>query len=209
MKKNITRHGGICPDEVKLCEFVERKINLFLCQNNTNSEGISTSHKSLGWKMQDGVIGFWTDRIYKEGRDCKSHYAGRFDVAPKGDLKNLQMMVQRWMTDNIPMQAILALGAGATALSYSNMMWNTHMYNPIIHLVSNSSRGKSTAAKVIASFVGKPEGNASTYLTFLATGNAILKRIGSISGVPFAIDEFPTAKSKKEWSDFIYTLSNG
>ena len=31
---------------------------------------------------------------------------------------------------NVPMMAIMTFGAAATALSYSNKVWNTNIYNP-------------------------------------------------------------------------------
>ncbi|MBQ9141424.1 MAG: DUF927 domain-containing protein, partial [Lachnospiraceae bacterium] len=209
LKKNIAQLGGIYLDEKKLCEFVEMQINKALICTCNNSIRISASHRNLGWKVHRGVIEFDADKVYTKGGWYESTYAGRYDITAKGDKFTIKCMLEKWVIGNVPMQAVLALGAGATALAYSNVMWSTHMYNPIVHLISNSSRGKSTAANLIASFIGQPEGNNSMFLTFLATCNAILKRIGSVSGVPIAIDEFSTARSKKEWSDFIYTLSNG
>lgn len=209
LKKNIERNGGICLDAKKLCEMVEVYINKLLIGQKVNENYIISEHEALGWKVRDNEVEFDAFSVFKEEGIRQSRYAGKFDIEPRGCLKNIQLMVSECIVGNIQMQAVMTLGAAATTLGFSNLIWETNIYNVIIHLMSNSSRGKTTAAKLVTSFVGNPEGANSCCLSYLATSNAILKRIGNAFGIPFAIDEFSTAKSKKEWSDFIYTLSNG
>lgn len=101
------------------------------------------------------------------------------------------------------------LGATATVLAFSNHIWNTHAYNFLVHLSGTSSTGKSTLAKAIASFGGCPEGSNGFFISFLGTMNAIVKMVTNIHGIPICIDEFSASKYQKDWSNFIYTLSNG
>lgn len=209
LKRNIVKNGGICLEEKKLCEMAELYVNNMLLHEGKDRKLIKTSHTALGWKFYENEIEFDAFAIYRRNEICNSYYAGRFDIEPKGCLQNICDMFESCIKGNVAMQAIMTLGAAATVLSFSNLMWGTNTYNPIIHLMSNTSRGKTTAAKLVASFAGNPEGANSCCLSYLATSNAILKRIGSAFGMPFAIDEFSTAKNKKEWSDFIYILSNG
>ena len=191
LKKEIVRNGGISIDENKLLKLVDYNVNNMLYAmyyDEKYADSIWCSHKALGWAVRDDALVFDHGNIIQKDKVISSQYRGRFDIEPQGTLENIKIMIEKCVVGNVPMMAIMTFGAAATALSYSNMVWNTSICNPIIHLVSNSSRGKSTAAKLLASFAGNPEGANSCCLTFLATSNAILKRIGTSYGIPFAID---------------------
>lgn len=96
-----------------------------------------------------------------------------------------------------------------TVLPYANQYWGVVLYNPINHLMGDSTTGKSTAAILFASFCGSPVGVDGFCLSFLGTSNAIVKMIGENHGCPCAIDEFSIAMSRADWTDFVYTLANG
>ena len=110
---------------------------------------------------------------------------------------------------NTPLSAVCCMAAAATVLPYANEVWKVAICNPIIHLVGNSSTGKSTAAYLFVALGSSPEGDGSMMLSFLATPNALVQQIGGNQGYPCAIDEFSTGGGKKFWSDFVYTLANG
>lgn len=210
LEYHIKKNWGIgCSNYRKLCELVELYENFLLKNLEYNKELVRQCHEALGWKINEEKVEFDADAIYKKSEIVQSEYRGHFDIKPKGSLENIKEMVCSCILGNTPMLAIMVMGAASISLGFSNMVWKTNIYNIIFHLLSNSSRGKSTAADLIASFTGNPEGSNSFKLTYLATENAILKRIGNAHGIPFAIDEHSATISKREWSDFIYILANG
>lgn len=210
LRKALIRNNGVCPN-IKairmLAEMFETQINRLLMMED--SELWSEAHKTVGFIERDGILEFDSDGICRDGKWIPSHYYGKFDIQQKGSLAAIQNMFAKLVAANSPAVPLSILGAASTVLSYSNKVWGTSIYNPIVHLLGNSSRGKSTVAKLLSSFGGNPEGSNGFFLTFLATTNAILKRIGNVFGYTFTIDEFSTARSTQGWSDFIYTLSNG
>lgn len=166
-------------------------------------------HETLGWAELDGNLVFKADAIYTVTGKRLSTYAGSFNIQSSGSLEVFVDMLITHVVGNIPLSAICCMAAAATVLPYANEVWRVAICNPIIHLVGNSSTGKSTGAYLFIAFGGSPEGVGAMMLSFLATPNALVQQIGGNQGYPCAIDEFSTGGGKKFWSDFVYTLANG
>lgn len=201
----VIKNGGVIINSKNTCIDILNSINRMLVSGKyTLKRNISR----LGWYISNDKIGFDAYESISED-NTNSIYNGVFDLKPSGSLEEIKVMSDKCITGHTPMEAIMSIGCLATLLSYSNTVWNTSYNNPIFHLAGNSTTGKSTAAKLIASFACNPNSNNSLYLSFMSTKNSLVKRIGNNNGLPCAIDEFSTATSKKEWTDFIYTLANG
>lgn len=206
----IIRHHGIAPvgeEQTKLKELVERKINQLLLKAPASIW--SEAHKKIGFVQRDDILEFDSAYIYRNNQKISSRYYGRFDIAPKGSIEKIKEMFNTLIANSSPAVPIIALGAASTVLSFSNAKWDTNFNNPIIHLLGTSSKGKSTLAMLLSSFGGNPEGKKGFFLTFLATVNSILKKIGDVAGYTFTIDEFSTAAKNQDWSSLIYALANG
>lgn len=80
--------------------------------------------------MRDVVLEFDHDNIFQKDKIVSSQYRGRFDIESQGTLENIKVMIDKCVVGNVPMMAIMIFGAAATALSYSNKVWNTNIYNP-------------------------------------------------------------------------------
>ncbi len=209
VRQLILKKGGICRNAKHDCKYILKKVDYLLFQN-VNAEGhIAARHSRLGWQNDNGEIVF--NGYYQYTRDgvADSVYMESIRVKPCGSIDTFTEMFNKVLFDNIPMQAIMAMAASATVLPFANISWGTSFYNPINHLLGNSTTGKTTGGYLFAAFGGAPEGTDSLMLSFLGTDNALMNQIGQNHGYPLAIDEFSTGLSRKGWSDFIYTVANG
>ena len=77
----------------------------------------------------------------------------------------------------------------------------------IVHLHGDTSKGKTTALKVVASIYGKPdEGKALT--RWYGTSNAIMRRAEMLRNVPMILDDL-SGQQRKTFRDFVYALEGG
>lgn len=185
---------------------IERQVSRRLYNGQIVDE---EEHLVLGWSEIDGDLAFKADAVYTSNGTKTSDYAGSYKIKSAGSLGAFVNMLVRCVVNNINLSAICCMAAAATVLGYANEVWKTAIYNPICHLLGNSSTGKSTAACLFVAFGCSPEGIGSLMLSFLATPNALVQQVCGNQGYPCAIDEFSTGGGKKFWSDFVYILSNG
>lgn len=168
------------------------------------------THNCIGWKeTDDGELSFLaSESINREGID--SEYRGDFQIQPKGSLELYLEMVAKYICNNVHLLMIMAIGVSATVLGYVNRMFGLNILNPIVHLFGNSTTGKTTAAQLVASLGGQPETgrNASTFLTFNGTMNALIKKLNRNSGYPICVDEF-SMNTTRDISPMLYALADG
>ena len=79
----------------------------------------------------------------------------------------------------------------------------------IIHLASDSTTGKSTILKTVASLFGNPDAREnSLFGTFNATSNSLLSKLTGLNGIPYALDEI-SMSNMSNFTSFIYSAVNG
>ena len=77
----------------------------------------------------------------------------------------------------------------------------------IIHLHGDTSKGKTTALKVVASIYGKPE-EGKALIRWHGTFNGMMRRAEILKSIPLIIDDM-SGDAKKHYSDLIYTVEGG
>lgn len=83
------------------------------------------------------------------------------------------------------------------------------MDNLILHLLGDSTSGKSTSLRLHASFASNPFNEKSGFwLNHQSSLVAMIRKIGNNQGFPVSIDELSSA-SREEYSAFVYALGNG
>lgn len=213
LERILRKNGGYFKDIKSSYRYVMQCVeNVLLFNTKLKMEGkpalVEQCYKDLGWAVLDGQLVFKGDQVYAKDSTIFSTYAGRRDIFPSGDVEAVIGLLRENIVGNTPMEAVLCMGVAATALPYANLFWDVHVYNPICHLVGDSTTGKSTATDLFVSLGGNPQGRNSNLLSFSSTVTAILRNVAGVRGFPVGIDEF-SATSRKEFSEFIYTLSNG
>lgn len=210
LKHEIVRNGGKSTFKWKeLCMAIEEYVNdlLSLC---SYSRVCTTAHKKVGFIERDGGVEFDSSiRILSDSSEVYSRYYGRLLLDKKGDVSAIKDLYEKLIESGSMALPLSLVGATATVLAFSNRMWGTHIYNFIVHIADTSSTGKSSIARLVASFGGCPETSSGFFLSYLGTADAIVKMMTGVNGMPFVLDEFSAAEGKKDWSDFVYILANG
>lgn len=203
----LKRNGGICPENCKkLCDKIEKVVNQILL--GKLPVAISYAHYGIGWRFVNGEILFLADKIYKGSDVIPSRYYGLRDVSSKGNIDCIKELFNDLILSGSIALPLSMLGAASVVLSYSNLVWDTHIYNFIVHLLGSSSTGKTTILKMIASYSGNPNSQNGFFTSYLSTSNYLVEKLCDSYGHPFAIDEFSVAKVK-DFTSEVYTIANG
>lgn len=168
----------------------------------------SLTHNGLGWIDYRNNTCFRANDIFEKNEVIKSNYKGTMDITPVGELSNISTLIKDVIYGNIPMESIIAIAVAATLLPFADECWGYRIYNCIVHLMSTTSVGKSTAAILLTAFGSNPDEGAGFLLSHLDTQNALIRNIGDNRGIPVAVDEFSVG-SKKDFSEVVYTLAMG
>lgn len=159
-------------------------------------------HSKLGFMDYEGKT------IYKlyEAIGIDSTYVGTYDIKPKGSYDEFVKMIKNHVVGNVELEFALSTGVSSILLGYIGE--DLGLDSNIIHLVGNSTTGKSTALKLAISCFGYPGSNGGLYGTYNGTNNALIKKLGGLKGVPYALDEISMSDSNN-FTKFIYSLANG
>lgn len=160
-------------------------------------------HSKLGFMEYEGKTIY---KLYKAiGLD--STYTGNCKIEPKGSYSEYINMIRTHVIGNVELEFAIVSGLSATLLGYIGEALG--LDSIIIHLVGNSTTGKSTALKLAISSFGCPQvTNNELYGTYNATENALIKKMGGLKGIPYALDEISMSESKN-FTKFVYSLANG
>lgn len=159
------------------------------------------THSKLGFSEYNGKM------VYKlySSTDRKSIYDGKYKIEPKGSREKYLNMMREQVFGNTELEFSVTVGLSSIILAYLD----ENLGSPIVHLVGNSTTGKSTALKLAISCFGCPNSNYDgLYGTYNGTNNALLKKIGGLNGVPYALDEISMSNTEN-FTKFIYSLANG
>ncbi|NLL79212.1 MAG: DUF927 domain-containing protein [Clostridiales bacterium] len=208
LKKEIVRRGGICPQDIrKLYNLAEEYVNKIIIANESSTW--SYAHCNIGFREFQGELVFAANSIITKNGIVESRYYGRVPLQPKGKLEELKQLYQVLVKNQSVAVPLSILGVASVVLSFANHVWETHVYNFIVHLLGTSSIGKSSILMLISSFSGNPSIPNGTFLSYLSTPNSIIESLCDSYGHSFVIDEFSTADSKKNWTSEVYTIANG
>lgn len=160
-------------------------------------------HSRLGFAKSNGK------KIYKlyKAIGTDSTYIGRYEIKPKGIKDEYEKMLEEEVYGRCELEFIMITSLSAVLLGYIGE--EVGLDSPIIHLVGNSTTGKSTALKFGASLFGYPDvKKQGIYSTYNGTNNALLNKVGGMNGVPFALDEISMSYTRN-FTNFVYALANG
>ena len=164
---------------------------------------VKNVHSKLGFANYDNK------KIYKLHKviGLESEYVGDFDIKPRGNKEEYISMLENEVIGKCELEFALISGLSAVLLAYIGE--ELGLDTLIIHIVGNSTTGKSTALKLAISCFGYPDvKRSSLYGTYNGTNNALLKKLTGLKGVPYALDEV-SMSSTVNFTNFIYTLANG
>ena len=208
IKSLIVSNNGICPDENAICKRLEEEFVNRLLKGTLD---VKYYHNFLGWKKVKDKGVFYGKEAISYNNEVSSSYYGELDVSQVGLVENITNLIEKFIVNQeewSPLEAVLSFGVGATVLAYANTYWNASLNNLIVHILGGSSTGKSTSLQLFTALGSNPEPKKGFWINYNSSDVSIVKRIGNNYGYPVAIDEL-SGGSKKEYSDFVYTIGNG
>ena len=164
---------------------------------------IKNIHTKLGFSNYEGKT------IYKlyECIGIDSKYEGIYDVKPIGDKEEYINMINQEVIGNTALEFMVSVSLSSVLLGYIGE--DLGLDSIIVHLVGNSTTGKSTALKLAISLFGYPDVKRNgLFGTYNGTNNALIKKLTGLKGVPFALDEISMSYTQN-FTNFIYGVSNG
>ena len=169
-------------------------------EDNANIENI---HTNLGFSNYKGKTIY---KLYK-AIGVNSTYAGPYEIEPKGNKEKYIIMLKQEVIGNRALEFILVVSLCSIILAYIGEDLN--LDSIIVHLVGNSTTGKSTALKLAISLYGYPGVKQNgLFATYNGTNNALIKKLTGLNGVTFALDEISMSYTQN-FTNFVYGLANG
>ena len=205
----LNRHD--CLVERNLMKFQNRGIDIVKSNGKYVVECIRECEDSIIKRYIHSKLGFMEyegKTIYKlhEAIGINSTYVGTYDIKPKGSYDEYIKMIKKHVVGNVELEFALSSGVSSILLGYIGE--DLGLDSNIIHLVGNSTTGKSTALKLAISCFGYPGSNGGLYGTYNGTNNALIKKLGGLRGVPYALDEI-SMSDNNNFTRFVYSLANG
>lgn len=176
----------------------------YLLNSTTHKEKIYV-HDQLGFHKVDGKTVFLANEVIGPFTK-KSRYTKPKITSPCGSLKAWIAIVKREVIGHPHMELALAIGLVAPV---AHLLQEAKLFSevPIICLTGQSSTGKTTALRLMASVFGSPEEKESLIKGFNGTDTAIFTMLEGF-GFPNIVDE-STASKIKDFAPFIYNVSKG
>lgn len=162
-------------------------------------------HTTLGFSEYDNKLVFKHYNLI--GGTKSSKYDGVYSVKPKGTFKAWDRMYQSEVKGNIPLEAVVLFGLTAPTVAFLGE--DVHVQSQLIHIVGDSSVGKTTALQLAISLFGAPTiSKNSLIFNYNSTQNGLIKNLSGNMGIPMGIDE-ASMSSTKDWTEFLYIITGG
>lgn len=164
---------------------------------------ISNVHSELGFAKYNNKYIY---KLYK-AIGVESQYVGNYKIEPKGSKEEYKKMLREEVQGRCELEFVTATSLSALVLGYIGE--RVGVDSSIVHLVGNSTTGKSTALKLGISLFANPDSKVNgLFGTYNGTNNALLKKLNGLKGVPYALDEISMSYTQN-FTNFVYGLANG
>ena len=165
----------------------------------------SCVHTTLGFSEYRNKLIFKHYNLI--GSSKSSKYEGIYSIKPKGTFESWDTMYQSEVKGNIPLEAAVLFGLTAPTVAFLGE--DVHVQSQLIHIVGDSSVGKTTALQLAISLFGSPTiSKKSLIFNYNSTQNGLIKKLSGNMGIPMGIDE-ASMSSTKDWTEFLYIITGG
>ena len=176
----------------------------FLIKSIMNQEIMAPEkniYKSLGFGEYEGR------KIFKGHRavGIEAEYEGKLDVSPKGSYETYIHMIENEVLGQTPLEFILAVSISGMLVDFLEEKINCE--NIVVHLVGQSSTGKTTSALLAVASGSSPNFQGNNFVfSFQDTVNSLMHSIPN--SYPVVIDE-GSLIDKRDMTQTMYSLSSG
>lgn len=141
------------------------------------------------------------------GSQVNSRHINKVALSSAGTFAEWRQGVSQYAQDHPPLQLALALGA-CSPVAALLLEQDLLKAIPLVALIGESSTGKTSALKLMASIWGKPAIGTGVIDTLLDTPNRFFANLGQKHGFPAFIDE-TSCLTNWDFTREIYNLSLG
>lgn len=186
---------------------LNKTIVLKQIRNGLNGLQSSFYHTQMGFSKHQEKLVFKHYKLLGTSNNVNSNYGGSYNIEPLGTLECWMDMFNKEVRGYIPLELAVVFGLSAPIIGLIGDQIHTN--SQLIHLVGNSSVGKTTALQLAVSTFGSPVISPdSLLLTYNATQNSLIAKLSGNMGVPMALDEASMIPNK-DWTDFLYIVTCG
>lgn len=172
-------------------------------EENRKMSSKKNVHSTLGFSQYQGKLIF----KHQKAIGIDSDYIGSYDIAPRGSYEEYLTMLKKEVFGNTPLETIVSASISSILLGYLGT--ELGLESTIIHLVADSTTGKSTALKLAISVFSSCDIKAnSLFSSYNATPNSLIQKLTGLNGFPYALDEI-SVSNMQNFTSFIYALANG
>lgn len=159
-------------------------------------------HSNVGFDIFDEKYVF----KHARGINVPSSYDGNLDIAPNGSYSEWYSTIRNYVIGNVALETIMVIGFSSAIVGLLGLMFNFDSL--LVHIVGDSTTGKSTASMLAISLWGNPNpkipnGLATTWNT---TENAMFKNIVGNRGLAVLFDEV-SMNDSLDFTKFIYKFT--
>lgn len=162
-----------------------------------------SQHNTLGWSV------YKERKIFKHQTaiGIESEYVGDLEIAPIGTYEGWKLVVEDQVLGNVALEGALSFGLSAVVLGFIGD--RVGISSMLIHIMGDSTQGKTTAAQLAISTAGKVDMRQNGLSTnWNSTLNAIMGNLRGNYGMPLLLDEASLANTEN-FSNVVYTLEAG
>lgn len=200
-RKELTEQGvmGLVTYGVQILKS-DCKILISSLMNQEPTAPLELQHEKLGFTYYERKCIF----LAKKAIGVDSKYKGKFKIGKTGNFDVWKQMIQDEVIGYIPLEFILSVSGSGVVTDF--LRDKVHVENVIVSLVSDSSKGKTTAGLLMVSAGSKPSFAGDSFVFTLAdTVNAIMANIPS--SYPVLLDEGSLLKFNP--TSLLYNISTG
>jgi len=189
---------------VDVASYKVKQISMFLDYQESDAPK-RYEHTTLGWTVE-GKKNIY--KHYKMVGDSKynSTFEGDF-ILSNGTFQGWMDVIKQEVMGHVPLEFALVAGFSAPIVSWIARDFDMEVL--VLHVYGDSSKGKTTAARLFVSPFGRPaRKDGGLILNWKATQNNMIGRIANNHGLPLALDEASMNKMT-DFTEIIYLLAEG
>lgn len=200
-RRNLTEQGVL--------ELVSYGVNVLKSDSRILISTIMQQEAEAPCELRHEKLGFTyynKERVFlaKKAINVDSKYQGKYKIGKRGKYGVWKQMVKNEVLGHIPLEFMLSVGGSAVITDF--LRDKVQIENVLVSLVSDSSKGKSTAGLLMVSCGAMPSFIGDSFVFTLAdTINAIMASIPS--SYPTLLDEASLIRYNP--TNLLYNLSMG
>lgn len=169
-------------------------------------------YREVGWHTDDtNNMTFRHHQLFPKGdreNPCNDIEEGLYNLEPKGELAIFKELISTEVIGHAPLETMLCIGFSAPIVGFLSRKYDD-VDTFLVHLVGDSTKGKTTAALLAVSPFGIPSNKKKGLMkTWNGTSNATINLITGNHGIPLVLDELSMSSAKSITSE-LYVLTNG